>query len=709
MLDHNVKMLKDLHLRLSAILSPMDWEHVDRVTAALGDSVHKIDTERLKQKFERLPVKKRRISIPEGHRLVINLTDKRIDEDTLSVLSKGLNFAPAPRSIPFSDIIGGVEQAIRKLPNDAAEDIRAEISMTLKKAVPPKSNINFKERAALRSLQRDTAITILPADKGNATVLMKTEDYHAKMQELLTSSSYKIIPRDPTDAINRRTIKLIKEARIPLETARHLRTEAPVHPRIYGLPKIHKESIPLRPIVSAISSPTYNLAKHLSGILAPHVGVSDHHVKNSLEFVKTIKGIRVDTTDILVSLDVVSLFTCVPLADTMRLLAERFDSDTVKLFHHVLTSTYFSFDGEYYEQTEGVAMGSPLSPAVANFYMENFEKQALNSAPLQPKCYFRYVDDTFLIWPHGTDALDLFFAHMNSQHPNIKFTMEKEKNGQLPFLDILIRKKEDGSLGHSIYRKATHTDLYLNNQSHHHPSQKEAVLSTLLHRAKNIPDKESIPNEIKHLKKAFMKNGYSKHQISMALKRTFRETRGAIQEPQDEPIAKALLPYVSTISGKIQRILNRYNVKTIHLPPPKLRQQLVKVKDPLGLKTPGVYEIPCECGKSYIGETSRTIETRTKEHQRHLRLAQPEKSAVAEHSVSEDHAIQWKETKLLCRARGYWDRLVKEAIHIRLNPNNINRDTGFQISNAWRPIMTSLKYTKNGGKTSTRPNQSGYT
>ncbi|XP_046387506.1 uncharacterized protein LOC124157076 [Ischnura elegans] len=345
MLDHNAKTLGDLHLRLSTILSPIDWEHVDRATAALGDSLHNRDTEILKQKFERLPRrKKKQNTIPDRHRLVINLTDERIDEGTLSVLSKGLNFAPAPRSIPFSDIIGGVVQAVRKLPNDAAEDIRAEISMTLKKDVPPKSNISFKERAALRSLRKNTAVTILPADNGNATVLMKTLDYQEKMQELLTNNSYKRIPRDPMDSISRKTIKLIKEAGIPLETARHLRAEAPVPPRIYGLPKIHKEGVPLRPIVSAISSPTYNLAKYLTGILAPHVGVSEHHVKNSLEFVETIKEIRVDTTDILVSLDVVSFFTCVPLADTMRLLAERFDPDTVNIFHHVLTSTYFSFD-----------------------------------------------------------------------------------------------------------------------------------------------------------------------------------------------------------------------------------------------------------------------------------------------------------------------------------------------------------------------------
>ncbi|XP_071441730.1 conserved oligomeric Golgi complex subunit 3-like [Hetaerina americana] len=131
---------------------------------------------------------------------------------------------------------------------------------------------------------------------------------------------------------------------------------------------------------------------------------------------------------------------------------------------------------------QGVPMGSPLSPAIANFFMEDFEEKALRTAKLRPRYFFRYVDDTFIVWPHGPAALNEFLEHMNSVHPNIRFTMEKEDNGQLPFLDILIKKREDGTLSHSVYRKPTHTDLYLNGESHHHPSQKRSVLSTLLHR-----------------------------------------------------------------------------------------------------------------------------------------------------------------------------------------------------------------------------------
>ena len=104
-----------------------------------------------------------------------------------------------------------------------------------------------------------------------------------------------------------------------------------------------------------------------------------------------------------------------------------------------------------------------------------------------------------------------------------------------------------------------------------------------------------------------------------------------------------------------------------------------------------MHGISCEYGKIYVGETGRTIETRLKEHRRHFRLAQPEKSAVAEHSINEDHAIRWEDTKILCRSQRYWDRIVKEAIEIRLNTKNFNRDTGFHLSNTWTPVLKCIK------------------
>jgi hypothetical protein len=90
------------------------------------------------------------------------------------------------------------------------------------------------------------------------------------------------------------------------------------------------------------------------------------------------------------------------------------------------------------------------------------------------------MDDTFMVWPHGKDKLQEFLKHLNNIHPDIKFTLEVEQNKTLPFLDVLVSRRPDGSLEYSAHRKSTHTKLYLYAKSEHHPAQKQAVLTTLV-------------------------------------------------------------------------------------------------------------------------------------------------------------------------------------------------------------------------------------
>ena len=122
-----------------------------------------------------------------------------------------------------------------------------------------------------------------------------------------------------------------------------------------------------------------------------------------------------------------------------------------------------------------------LSPVLANFYMEDFETRAIELAPHKPTCWYRYVDDTFVIWPNGQDKLQEFLNHLNGLHKKIQFTIETETNGHLPFLDIDIYRKTNGTLGHKVYRKPTHTNLYLQQSSHHHPANKQSILISLIH------------------------------------------------------------------------------------------------------------------------------------------------------------------------------------------------------------------------------------
>lgn len=139
-------------------------------------------------------------------------------------------------------------------------------------------------------------------------------------------------------------------------------------------------------------------------------------------------------------------------------------------------------------------MGSPLSPVIANLFMEHFEIQALETSPLKPYCWKRFVDDTFVIWTHLKSFLTQFLNHLNSQFHHIQFTMEIEQNNSLPFLDVQVTHNNNGSLSHQVYKKKTHTNCYLNVRSHHHPSQNRSVFHTLAVRSHHI----SYQNHLRH-------------------------------------------------------------------------------------------------------------------------------------------------------------------------------------------------------------------
>ena len=154
------------------------------------------------------------------------------------------------------------------------------------------------------------------------------------------------------------------------------------------------------------------------------------------------------------------------------------------LLEFCLENTYFSFQGRFYEQTQGAAMGSAISPIVANLFMEGLEVQAIDTSPTPPVLWKRYVDDTFTIIKKANRSS--FLEHINLIDLNIKFSSEEtRRDGSMPFLDILITPEEDGKFSTSLYRKPAHTDLYLEWVNHHTVPSKYSVVSTLYHGAKN--------------------------------------------------------------------------------------------------------------------------------------------------------------------------------------------------------------------------------
>ena len=602
------------------------------------------------------------------------------------------------------DIIQSTEPALTHLSKTAADDVRIQVHQVLKQARPAKPNLSTQELSALQYLRRDQSIHILPADKGNATVVMDKADYDSKVTAILSTSTYRPLRKDPTPAIERKIagklLALQRSEAIPYPLYRQLRPSSSTCPRFFGQPKIHKPDIPLRPIVASRGGPTYNTAKHLTKILQPLVGNTPHHVTNSSQFVKHIQHLTLQPNDIMVSFDVVSLFTNVPTGEACFIAKERLQHDPTLCdrtalspcqIHDLLltcvSSSSFRWRDKFFEQTAGTSMGSPLSPVLADMFMEDFESTALLTADHRPSTWLRYVDDTFIIWPHGPQDLQLFLAHLNDLHPSIKFTMEQEQGNSISFLDVKISRRTDGTLGHSVYRKPTHTDRYLHNSSFHHPRVKSSVNRALVQRAYNICDQQHLQDELHHVSTALQLNGYQRRQVKIQEPKT-SDCRVSYTQSQPPAYKSTVsLPYIGSASHKIQRILNAANIRVFHSSSKKLQTSIQTHKDKQDHKTKaGVYRIPCECGKVYIGETGRDLPTRLKEHIAHGRRGDYDKSAIVKHSHSQDHIINWAAAELIVPVDRWHPRRIREAIEICKHPT-VPQDIGFNISNIWRPLL----------------------
>ncbi len=252
--------------------------------------------------------------------------------------------------------------------------------------------------------------------------------------------------------------------------------------RIYGTPKIHKPGNKVRPIVDYTGTIGYQTSRALADILSPLVGGTDYHVKDSKHLSESIAEVIIEKDDIFNSHDVVSLCTNAPIDESLNVIKARLEQDKnlkertllsvddiLELLRFTLTTTYFLFRGKIYKQRFGAAMGSPVSPVVANLFMEFLEQQAIATAPLdcKPRSWKRYVDDILEIIK--SDQVDNLTAHLNQTDPtnSIKFTHEQEKEVSIPFLDTLIVRKQEGTVKLLVYRKSIHTDQYLNFASHH--------------------------------------------------------------------------------------------------------------------------------------------------------------------------------------------------------------------------------------------------
>ena len=188
----------------------------------------------------------------------------------------------------------------------SAEELRSDVYRVLRHPRQLRPNLSKGEMAAIKQLRADKDRIILTADKGVALVIMERKDYIEKAQQLLQDpNTYKTIPTDPTTKLKTRLITKLKKIKLDTGmddiTYRRMYPTGAVILKFYGLPKVHKENTPLRPIVSSIGSVSYGVAKEVARIIKPLVGSTEHHVNNSKEFIEEIKKMKLEEGECITS------------------------------------------------------------------------------------------------------------------------------------------------------------------------------------------------------------------------------------------------------------------------------------------------------------------------------------------------------------------------------------------------------------------------
>ena len=305
----------------------------------------------------------------------------------------------------------------------------------------------------------------------------------------------------------------------------------------------------------------------------------------------------------MVSFDVASLFTNIPLKESIDLAVSYITEGNAKLkfskaelskiFSIATSQTHFLLNGKVFDQIDGVAMSSPLAPVLANLFLGHHENIWLKNYQGPSNLFYRrYVDDVFCVFDNENDA-ELFFDFINSQHPNIKFTMEKEINRVLVFLDVCIDNNYPSCLKISTYRKKTCTGLLTNFFSFTSFSYKVGLIRTLVDRAYKINNSLlSFNNDVKKLTHVFKKNQFPEYLINRVVK-TYVDNYDNSEKSDNGNVLYFRLPYLpfsNFAQRKVRTLIKKYcSYLTIKLAFGSFKvKNLIKVKDsvPRSLRSP---------------------------------------------------------------------------------------------------------------------------
>jgi hypothetical protein len=606
----------------------------------------------------------------------------------------------------------GKKQESEKEENSEVEDtvpVTSEFKDEVKRLV-----MNFKNHAKhvvgsslnqgfykhLSSLAKDESIVVAKYDKGNGVCVMDKDDYLAKLDDIVhdqskferLQTSKRKNARHPIFRRQEKVKECIKkhiEKFVPVEVTKKLKPSGCTTGKLYGTCKVHKDNYPVRPIVSMVSTPEYELAKYLDKLIKPNMPKC-HSIYSNSDLLNKLMNFDHQKGDYCVSFDVVSLFTNIPLEDTITTIANVLYSDDAVMrppmpkvsFIALLrcaTGGIFSHRDQLYTQRDGVSMGNPLAPTLANFFLGYLETELLQETNIHyPAMYGRYVDDVFCVFRKDVEY-KIFMKKLNNLHPNIKFTCEVGGN-TMPFLDVQIQLG-NGAFKSKVYRKKTDTNVLMQYGSNAPNMWKSGLIKCFLKRAVTVcSDDESLASEIKNLRNNFQNNGYLGSYFDR-IKQEFFENKEPEPAGKDEtkPTACLKVPYIgkaSTLLGRRIKILVKKELKEdirIVYQTNKVKDHFkLKDKTPHPIKPQVVYQFSCRKDPEavYIGYTSRLLGERVKEHMSTT-------TAISEHVDKCDDCkkriITTNDFRVLKQCKTKWETMIWEAILIKRYSPKLNK------------------------------------
>ena len=691
---------------------------------------------------------------PRSPDCLINLSDKILTVEERNVLYRGLKHHILPKKIRADEIKMNIEKLVNVVVYEQVKNKLAAANSqpvaNSAKSQPPKSDKDtFKEtlvahtnsiitadfrdevkgllraflsnarntcsthvnnafHSAIEKLAGDDRIKICKYDKGNGVCVMNTWEYYNKLDNIVNDTSkFEYIPpskrKNARYPIIRRQ-ELIKECiysyvkdHVDEELCKKLVPSGCGPGKLYGTCKVHKTNYPLRPVVSMIGTPEYQLAKYLDQLIKPNMPDKFMLYSNN-DFLKSLNDFKHETGDKSVSFDVVSLFTNVPLNQTIQIIADHIYSTSAKLtppfkkegfikLLEIATGGMFLHRDMLFKQKDGVSMGNPLAPTMANFFLAHLENILFQDYDSSfPIFYKRYVDDVFCIFRKNTD-FQRFLVRLNSLHPSLKFTFEESNTPTLPFLDVNVTLG-DGKCGTWVHRKCTDTNTLLHFEAVAPVKWKSGLVMCMLTRAQRISSSiKHFNSEVEKLKLIFCKNAYPVQFFNKIYEKFIKKTQNSLNQSTVEEEFKYNLkiPFVGKSSKYFGKKLSALMEKQLSVKinviytTTKLGSFFpLKSRTPLPALSRIVYKFSCldDPNTSYIGMTVRSLEERVKEHLR-AQGGKDSSSAVYDHIQTcqncKNTKLSYKHFEILKKCRTDSDTKIQEALFIKKVNPKLNR------------------------------------